>query len=68
MALLRFKQTYREAGVELDGAELPDHLCVVLEFGATYDAETAWRLLTTTGPGSSCCGSPWRRLAPPGTC
>ena len=35
MALLRFKQTYLAAGLELDDAELPDHLCVVLEFAAT---------------------------------
>lgn len=39
MALLRFKQTYLRAGFELDGAELPDHLCVVLEFAATIDRE-----------------------------
>jgi nitrate reductase delta subunit len=37
MALLRFKQTYLRAGYELDDAELPDHLCVVLEFAATID-------------------------------
>ncbi|WP_445257427.1 nitrate reductase molybdenum cofactor assembly chaperone [Nocardioides aurantiacus] len=37
MALLRFKQTYLGAGFELDDAELPDHLCVVLEFAATID-------------------------------
>jgi nitrate reductase delta subunit len=37
MALLRFKQTYLSAGFELDDVELPDHLCVVLEFAATVD-------------------------------
>jgi nitrate reductase delta subunit len=37
MALLRFKQTYLRAGFELDDVELPDHLCVVLEFAATVD-------------------------------
>jgi nitrate reductase delta subunit len=37
MALLRFKQTYLQAGFELCDAELPDHLCVVLEFAATVD-------------------------------
>jgi nitrate reductase molybdenum cofactor assembly chaperone NarJ/NarW len=37
MALLRFKQTYLSADFELDDAELPDHLCVVLEFAATVD-------------------------------
>ncbi len=39
MALLRFKQTYLSAGFALDDAELPDHLCVVLEFAATGDQE-----------------------------
>ncbi len=39
MALLRFKQTYLDAGYELSDAELPDHLCVVLEFAATVDQE-----------------------------
>jgi nitrate reductase delta subunit len=37
MALLRFKQTYLSSGFELDDAELPDHLCVVLEYAATVD-------------------------------
>jgi nitrate reductase delta subunit len=45
LALVQFKQAYRKAGVEFEAAELPDHLSVVLEFGASYDAETAWRLL-----------------------
>ena len=39
LALLRFKQSYLAAGYELDDAELPDHLCVVLEFAATVDQE-----------------------------
>jgi nitrate reductase delta subunit len=37
MALLRFKQTYLASGFQLDDAELPDHLCVVLEYAATVD-------------------------------
>ena len=37
MALLRFKQTYLGSGFILDDAELPDHLCVVLEYAATID-------------------------------
>ena len=37
MALLRFKQTYLESGFELSDSELPDHLCVVLEYAATID-------------------------------
>ena len=42
-ALIRFKQAYRRAGVELadEGSELPDHLCVLLEFGASNDPEAA---------------------------
>jgi nitrate reductase molybdenum cofactor assembly chaperone NarJ/NarW len=45
LALVQFKQAYRKAGVEFDADELPDHLSVVLEFGAAYDVDTAWRLL-----------------------
>ena len=50
MALLRFKQTYLGSGFVLDaqsdsGGELPDHLCVVLEFAATVDRELGWELL-----------------------
>ncbi len=50
VALVRFKQLYREHGVELTddgehGAELPDFLPVVLEFGATVAPEVSWRLL-----------------------
>jgi nitrate reductase delta subunit len=50
IALLRFKQTYLDAGVDMDeaspaGAELPDHLCVVLEFAATVDQEAGRRLM-----------------------
>jgi nitrate reductase molybdenum cofactor assembly chaperone NarJ/NarW len=45
MALLRFKQAYQQAGLILTDDELPDHLCVVLEFGATADHLAAWELL-----------------------
>lgn len=45
VALLRFKQTYLRAGFVLDESELPDHLCVVLEFAATVDQRLGWRLL-----------------------
>lgn len=51
VALVRFKQLYREHGVELPDrpeggdAELPDHVCVVLEFGATVAPDAAWKLL-----------------------
>lgn len=46
-ALVRFKEAYRRAGVEWaeELGELPDHLCAVLQFGATVDTDTARRLL-----------------------
>jgi nitrate reductase delta subunit len=52
-ALLRFKQAYRLAGVQWDDdcGELPDHLCAVLQLGATVDADVAWRLLTENRAG-----------------
>ena len=45
VALLRFKQAYLRSGYVLDDSELPDHLCVVLEFAATVDQRLGWRLL-----------------------
>jgi nitrate reductase delta subunit len=47
VALVQFKQAYRDAGVEWDDecGELPDHLCAVLQLGATVDADAARRLL-----------------------
>ncbi|HZJ06014.1 MAG TPA: nitrate reductase molybdenum cofactor assembly chaperone [Nocardioidaceae bacterium] len=45
LALLRFKTAYREAGMVLSDDELPDHLGVVLEFGATADVAVARALL-----------------------
>ena len=50
--MVQFKQAYRKAGVEFDPQgldqdddELPDHLCVVLQFGAEVDPAGGWRLL-----------------------
>lgn len=47
VALVQFKQAYRRAGAawDEDCGELPDHLCAVLQLGATVDPDTAWRLL-----------------------
>lgn len=46
VALVEFKQTYRRAGAPFEtDSELPDHLCVVLEFGAAHDLDAAWTLL-----------------------
>jgi nitrate reductase molybdenum cofactor assembly chaperone NarJ/NarW len=46
MALLRFKQAYLDAGAVPRDSELPDHLCVVLEFAATVDPAVGRQLLT----------------------
>ena len=45
MALLRFKQTYIASGFELDDSELPDHLCVVLEYAATINQKQGRQLM-----------------------
>jgi len=46
-ALVQFKEAYRRAGVEWDDTlgELPDHLCAVLQLGATVDSDVARSLL-----------------------
>ena len=47
VALLRFKQAYLASGFDLEqaGGELPDHLCVVLEYAATVDQEAGRQLM-----------------------
>jgi nitrate reductase delta subunit len=45
MALLELKRAYAAAGLILTDDELPDHLCVVLEFAATGDPVAGRRLL-----------------------
>lgn len=37
MALIYFKEKYKDAGIVLSDEELPDHLAVVLEFAALID-------------------------------
>ena len=66
LALLRFKQTYLRSGYVLDDSELPDHLCVVLEYAATVDREAGRTLMLDNRAGlellrlSLCdAGSPW---------
>lgn len=71
LALLRFKQTYQKSGLVLDdtgvaGAELPDHLCVVLEFAATVDHDAGRQLMLDHRAGLELlrlslveAGSPW---------
>ena len=69
MALLRFKQTYLASGFELDDAELPDHLCVVLEYAATVDRVRGRDLMLDHRAGLELLrlslqdiGSPWAAL------
>ena len=46
IALVQFKQAFRRGGLEVTDDELPDHLAVVLEFGATGDdIGLAWKLV-----------------------
>ncbi|HEU5037268.1 MAG TPA: nitrate reductase molybdenum cofactor assembly chaperone [Nocardioides sp.] len=68
IALLRFKQTYLRSGYLLEehGGELPDHLCVVLEYAATVDQRLGWGLLLDHRAGIELLrlsltdsGSPW---------
>lgn len=51
MALLRIKQDFRVAGLEIGSEELPDHLPVVLEFAAAHDAERGAKILRSNRPG-----------------
>jgi len=70
MALLRFKQTYLRSGFVLDAdgenGELPDHLCVVLEYAATIDQRLGRGLMLDHRAGLELLrlslrdsGSPW---------
>ncbi|GAB2841397.1 hypothetical protein GCM10022221_45810 [Actinocorallia aurea] len=67
MALLRFQQAYRAAGLVLTGEEIADHLPVVLEFAA-FDA-SGRNLLLEHRAGLELlrrslkeCGSPWAQV------
>lgn len=66
VALVRFKQAYRAAGLVISDGELPDHLCVVCEAGSSGALEEAWKLLTEHRAGIELLrlalaqkGSPW---------
>ena len=66
MALLRFKQAYLAAGFAVTDEELPDHLCVVLEFAATGDQAAGRQLMLDHRAGLELLrmslrdlGSPW---------
>lgn len=66
LALLRIKQVYTRAGLVLTDDQLPDHLCVVLEFAATVDQRAGLKMLLDNRAGLellrihlSETGSPW---------
>lgn len=44
-AMIDLKQTYEQAGLQLGPEELPDHLCVVLEFASTQPPKLAREFL-----------------------
>lgn len=45
LALLRIKQIYTKSGLILSEDQLPDHLCVVLEFAATTDQQAGLKMI-----------------------
>lgn len=51
MALLKIKEQYRAAGLEVSDDELPDHLTYVLEFGAGHDLVEAANILKSNRAG-----------------
>ena len=66
MALLRFRQTYQASGYRDSPDELPDHLCVVLEYAAGIDRQGGRQLLLDHRAGLEVlrlslveAGSPW---------
>lgn len=51
MALVRIKDTYRKAGLEVSEDELPDHLAFVLEFSASHSVGAGMKILTQNRAG-----------------
>lgn len=67
MALLRIKQVYTAAGLVLTDEQLPDHLCVVLEFAATTNQQAGLKIILDNRAGLELLrlhlneiASPWR--------
>jgi len=66
MALVRIKDAYRRAGLDVSHDELPDHLALVLEFSASTSIEGGMKILTQNRAGLELLrvhleeiGSPW---------
>ncbi|HLS02251.1 MAG TPA: nitrate reductase molybdenum cofactor assembly chaperone, partial [Beutenbergiaceae bacterium] len=51
MALVRIKDAYRRAGLDVSHDELPDHLALVLEFSASTSIEGGMKILTQNRAG-----------------
>lgn len=64
-ALLRFRQLYRAAGLQVTDEELPDHLAVVLEFSAAGYTDSAVKLLVEHRPGLDLLWEALNRLGSP---
>ncbi|MDN5894223.1 MAG: nitrate reductase molybdenum cofactor assembly chaperone [Nocardioides sp.] len=67
LALLRIKQVYTKAGLVLTEDQLPDHLCVVLEFAAATDQQAGLKIILDNRAGLELLrlhlveiDSPWR--------
>lgn len=67
LALLRIKQVYTKAGLVLTDDQLPDHLCVVLEFAASTDQRAGLKIILDNRAGLELLrlhlveiDSPWR--------
>ncbi|MDN5757814.1 MAG: nitrate reductase molybdenum cofactor assembly chaperone [Tomitella sp.] len=67
LALLRIKQVYTRARLVLTDEQLPDHLCVVLEFAATTDQKAGVKIILDNRAGLELLrlhltdiDSPWR--------
>lgn len=50
-ALLEIKDIYRQAGLDMDDTQLPDHLTYVLEFAAGHDLSAGVRILLSNRAG-----------------
>lgn len=69
VALLKLKQAYARAGLNLTHDELPDHLAVILEFGASGNLDRGMRMLIEHRAGLELLrlaltddGSPWQHV------
>lgn len=65
MALVTFAEAFKAAGFEVDPAELPDHLPLVLEMSARGEAEVAGLLLATHRQGVELLRSALHQVSSP---